>query len=167
MPLPAAYSDVPPRPQNFDQVVGSNRFVLVYFYAPWCNFCKVLTPEYAAAAAQLAFLGNRAVLAKVDADSTPGGQRLAQRFNVTGFPTLIWFVDGRPQPYTQNPDGQQQRSDIVFWVVSQTDGITRSLTEQVFTPLDLLPFQLQPPTSNHKSPRASLRRQRAVACGVL
>jgi protein disulfide-isomerase-like protein len=164
VPLPAAYSDVPPRPQNFDQVVGSNRFVLVYFYAPWCSFCKALTPEYAAAAAQLALLGNRAVLAKVDADSTAGGQRLAERFNVTGFPTLIWFVNGRSQSY----DGLlQDRSDIVFWVVSQTDDITRSLTEQVFTPLDLLPFQLQPPTSNRKPPRASLRRQRAVACGVL
>ena len=126
------------RPQNFDQVVGGNQFVLVYFYAPWCRFCKALTPEYAAAAAQLAVLGNKAVLAKVDADSTEGGRRLGARFNVTGFPTLIWFVNGNPQP---DEGFFQDRSDIVFWVVQQTDDVTKSLTEQVFAQFN--PFTLE------------------------
>ena len=139
MRLPAARCNA--RPQNFDQVVGGNQFVLVYFYAPWCRFCKALTPEYAAAAAQLAVLGNKAVLAKVDAASTEGGRRLGARFNVTGFPTLIWFVNGNPQPYTQNPGGQQDRFDIVFWVVQQTDDVTKSLTEQVFVLFN--PFTLE------------------------
>ena len=71
------------------------------------------------------------MLAKVDAVSTPGGEALADRFNVTSYPTLIWFVNGKPQPY----DGSiNDRSDIVFWVVSQTDVITRALTEQVLPP---------------------------------
>ena len=110
--------------------------MLVEFYAPWCSFCKALAPEYSAAAAQLASLGSDAVIAKVDADSTAGGRALAARFNVTGYPTLIWFVNGKPQPYTQNPGNAQDRSDIVFWVVSQTDVNTRALTEQVFTPVE-------------------------------
>ena len=83
------------------------------------------------AAAQLKALGNPAVMGKVDAVSTPGGQALAARFNVTGFPALIWFVNGQPQPYTQNPGNPQDRSDLVFWVVSKTDTITRALTDQV------------------------------------
>ena len=111
--------------------MNGNQYALVYFYAPWCSFCKALAPEFAAAASQLASLGNKAVMAKVDADSTPGGQALAARFNVTGFPTLIWFVNGKPQPYTQNPGNAQDRSDLVFWVVSKTDDITRTLTDQV------------------------------------
>ncbi len=90
----------------------------MYFYAPWCSFCKALASEFAAAASQLATLGSKAVMAKVDGDSTKGGQALAARFNVTGFPTLIWFANGKPQPYTQNPVGQQDRSDLVFWVVT-------------------------------------------------
>ena len=106
-------------------------YALVYFYAPWCSFCKALAPEFAAAASQLASLGNKAVMAKVDADSTAGGRALAARFNVTGFPTLIWFENGQPQPYTQNPGNAQDRSDLVFWVVSKTDDITRTLTDQV------------------------------------
>ena len=124
-------SDVPSlRLQNFDPVVQGNPYVLVEFYAPWCSYCKALAPEYSAAAAQLASLGSDAVIAKVDADSTAGGRALAARFNVTGYPTLIWFVNGKPQPY----DGSlNDHSDIVFWVVSQTDVNTRALTEQVFT----------------------------------
>ena len=109
--------------------------MLVEFYAPWCSFCKALAPEYSAAAAQLSYLGNffNAVIAKVDADSTAGGKALAARFKVTGYPTLIWFVNGKPQPY----DGlQTDGSDIVFWVVSQTDVNTRALTEQVSTPVE-------------------------------
>ena len=104
--------------------------MLVEFYAPWCSFCKALAPQYGIASAYLAYLKINAVIAKVDADSTAGGRALAARFNVTGYPTLIWFVNGKPQPY----DGlQTDGSDIVFWVVSQTDVNTRALTEQVFT----------------------------------
>ena len=75
--------------------------MLVEFYAPWCSFCKALAPEYAAASAQLASLSNfyPAVIAKVDAVSTDGGKALADKYNVTGYPTLIWFVYGKPQPY--------------------------------------------------------------------
>ena len=131
MRLPSLCAHVPPRPQNFDQVVNGNQYVLVEFYAPWCSFCKAFAPQYAAAAAQLKTLGNNAVIAKVDADSTPGGQVLADRFNVTGFPTLIWFVNGKPQPYGGS---MNDFSDIVFWVLSQTDVITKALTEQVLPP---------------------------------
>jgi protein disulfide-isomerase A1 len=112
--------------------VNGSRYALVEFYAPWCSACKALQTEYLIAAAQLKYTyNNEAVIAKVDADSTAEGQALAARFNVTGFPTLIWFVNGRPQPYTQNPGKQQDRSDLVFWVVSKTDDITRALTDQV------------------------------------
>ena len=131
MRLPSSCAHVPPRPQNFDQVVNGNQYVLVDFYAPWCSHCKALAPQYAAAAAQLKTLGNNAVLAKVDAVSTPGGEALADKFNVTGYPTLIWFVNGKPQPYGGS---MNDFSDIVFWVLSQTDVITRALTEQVLPP---------------------------------
>ena len=97
-----------------------------------------LAPQYAAAAAYLAYLqknvfeDNNAVMAKVDAVSTPGGEALADKFNVTGYPTLIWFVNGKPQPYDGPQDwAQTSYTDIVFWVVSKTDVNTQPLTVQV------------------------------------
>jgi hypothetical protein len=65
-------------------------------------------------------------MAKVDADSTPGGRALAARFNVTGFPGLIWFVNGRPQPYLGL--GRDQ-SGIVSWVISKTTPVPRQVDD--------------------------------------
>ena len=120
----------PPLRQNFNQTITGNKHVLVEFYAPWCTDCKEFYPEYLIAAALLkSEYGNEAVIAKVDADSTAGGKALRDKYNVTGYPTLIWFVDGKPQPY----GGDMGRADIVYWVASQTDVNTKALTEQVFT----------------------------------
>jgi thioredoxin-like negative regulator of GroEL len=106
-----------------------NEHVLVFFYTPSSDLCKEFYPEFLIAAAELKYVHNNdAVMAKVDANSTVGGQSLAAKYNVTEFPTLIWFVNGQPYPY----DGSlNDRSDIVFWVVSKTDVFTRTLDEQV------------------------------------
>ena len=50
--------------------------------------CKKLAPEYAAAAAELATQNPPIYIAKVDATEN---NALAERFEVKGFPTLIWF----------------------------------------------------------------------------
>ena len=102
-----------PRDQNFDEVINANSHVLVEFYAPWCGHCKKLAPEYAAAAAELKTSGNKAVLAKVDADSE---KELGTKFQVEGFPTLKWFVNGKPQEY----NGGRVTKDIVSWIEKHT-----------------------------------------------
>jgi protein disulfide-isomerase A1 len=51
--------------------------------------CKKLTPEYAAAAAILETQSPPLYVAKVDATEN---NALAERFEVKGFPTLLWFV---------------------------------------------------------------------------
>ncbi len=134
------HPDLFPRLQNFDQVVNGNQYALVYFFSPTCDvICKALAPEFAAAASQLASLGNKAVMGKVDADSTPGGRALAARFGVTGFPTLIWFENGKPLMFTGL---QKDRSDLVFWVATKSDVITQVLTFQVCAcHFCLLPFR--------------------------
>lgn len=80
--------------KNFTDVVKNNRYVMVEFYAPWCGHCQALAPEYAAAATELK--GENVILAKVDATEE---NELAQEYDIQGFPTLYFFVDGVHKPY--------------------------------------------------------------------
>ncbi|KAK4385860.1 protein disulfide isomerase-like 1-4 [Sesamum angolense] len=79
---------------NFSDFIAKNRFVMVEFYAPWCGHCQALAPEYAAAAEELK--DEAVVLAKVDATEEA---ELSQKFDVQGFPTIYFFVDGVHKPY--------------------------------------------------------------------
>lgn len=76
---------------NFDKVaLDPTKTVLVEFYAPWCGHCKQLTPKYNELAN--VFGGDKeVVIAKVDATEN---NDLAQRYEVTGYPTLKLFAAG-------------------------------------------------------------------------
>lgn len=81
--------------RNFTDVIENNKFVMVEFYAPWCGHCQALAPEYAAAATELK--AENVVLAKVDGSEE---NELAHEYDVQGFPTIFFFVDGVRKPYT-------------------------------------------------------------------
>lgn len=82
---------------NFSDFIANNRYVMVEFYAPWCGHCLALAPEYAAAATALKDEEDKVVLAKVDATEE---SELAQKYEVQGYPTVYFFVDGIHKPYT-------------------------------------------------------------------
>lgn len=79
---------------NFSEFIKKNRYVLVEFYAPWCGHCQALAPEYAAAATVLK--GEKVVLAKVEATEE---SELAEKYEVQGFPTIYFFIDGVHKAY--------------------------------------------------------------------
>lgn len=79
---------------NFTEFIEKNRHVMVEFYAPWCGHCQALAPEYAAAATALK--AEDVALAKVDATEE---NELAQKYDVQGFPTVYFFIDGDRKPY--------------------------------------------------------------------
>jgi protein disulfide-isomerase A1 len=93
---------------NFDAEIAKYESILVEFYAPWCGHCKKLVPEYISAAEKLAKKSPPQYVAKVDVTEN---KELGERFEIKGFPTLKWFVNGVPSEYT----GGRTAAEIVNW----------------------------------------------------
>lgn len=75
---------------EFEEVVlGSDLPVLVDFWAPWCNPCKMLGPVIDEIADEV---DGKALVCKVNIDEE---QNLAQEYRVMSIPTLLYFKDGK------------------------------------------------------------------------
>jgi len=82
---------------------------LVMFYAPWCGYCKRIKPDFAAAATELK---GESMLAGMDVDQ-PHNQAVRTAFNITGFPTIMYFEKGNLK---FKYGGENNKEGIVSWM---------------------------------------------------
>ena len=74
-----------------NDVLGSEKPVLVDFWAEWCGPCRMIAPAVDAVAEQYA---DKAVIAKMNVDEN---MNVPQQYGVRGIPTLILFKGGEEQ----------------------------------------------------------------------
>ena len=94
--------------QNFDEeVLNSEREVLVDFWASWCGPCKMLSPLVDEIANEYA---DSLKVAKVNVDEE---MELAERYGVSSIPTLIVFKDGEERGRRVGAVGKQTVLDMI------------------------------------------------------
>ena len=89
---------------NFhEDVVNSEKPVLLDFWAPWCGPCRLISPEVEQIAAERKDIR----VAKVNVDENPD---LASRFRIYSIPTLAVMKEGRE---TSRTSGFCYKEDIL------------------------------------------------------
>jgi thioredoxin 1 len=97
MPAPAGERIISPMANikevtdaTFEQeVLQSERPVVVDFWAAWCGPCKMVAPEMEKIAQKYA---GQVDVVKVDVDANPG---LSRAFNIMSIPTIAFFSPGK------------------------------------------------------------------------
>jgi thioredoxin 1 len=75
--------------ENFEEVINSDKPVLVDFWAEWCGPCKMIGPIVEEIAGETE---GSAVVAKLNVDNE---SQLAQKYGVRSIPTLLFFKNGK------------------------------------------------------------------------
>jgi thioredoxin 1 len=89
---------------NFDeQVLKSDRPVLVDFWAPWCGPCKMIGPLIDQLATEQS---DRFRIGKLNVDEA---QSLAMRYGVNSIPTLLVFKNGEPVQKLQGGNTRKEQ----------------------------------------------------------
>ncbi|WP_396211391.1 thioredoxin [Flavobacterium sp.] len=97
---------------TFQDIINSDKPVLIDFYATWCGPCQMLSPILKDVKDSL---GERISIIKVDVDKN---QELASIQQVRGVPTMLLFQNGK-QLWRQS--GVVSKEEIIKTILDKTN----------------------------------------------
>lgn len=97
---------------NFNDIINSEKPVLVDFFATWCDPCQMLLPALNKVKESLK---DRITIIKIDMDTN---QEIMQKYQVRGVPTLMLFQEGK-QLWRQS--GVLSKEEIIKIILDKTN----------------------------------------------
>lgn len=97
---------------SFNEIIKSDKPVLVDFFATWCGPCQMLAPVLKEVKTNL---GERVSIIKIDVDKN---QAVAAQYQVRGVPTMILFQKGK-QLWRQS--GVISKEEIIKIIVEKSN----------------------------------------------
>jgi thioredoxin 1 len=74
--------------ENFLTDVLKTELTFLFYWAPWCGPCRVISPIVEEMASTYE---GKLTVGKLNVDDHPS---IAQKYNITGIPALLFFKDG-------------------------------------------------------------------------
>jgi thioredoxin 1 len=96
---------------SFENLIASEKPVLIDFFATWCGPCQMLTPILKQVKDSL---GERVSVIKIDVDNN---QELASKMGVRGVPTMMLYQNGQ-QLWRQS--GVLSKEEIIQIILEKT-----------------------------------------------
>lgn len=96
---------------SFDQLIHSDKPVLIDFYATWCGPCQMLGPILKEVKGRL---GERVSIIKVDVDKN---QELAAMQQVRSVPTMLLYQNGK---LLWRQSGVVSKEDIIKTILDKS-----------------------------------------------
>lgn len=94
--------------KNFEEeVLKSEKTVLIDFWASWCGPCKMMSPVIDAIAEEM---GEKVKVCKINIDEE---QNLAVKYNVMSIPTFVVLKDGKE---VARSVGVQDKAEIISMI---------------------------------------------------
>jgi thiol-disulfide isomerase/thioredoxin len=101
--------------QNFDEIIGKDKHVVVDVYAQFCGYCRMMQPDWDRLAER--YMGadparRDIIIAKMDGGIEPD---LSNRFGVNGFPSFLLFKKGEVFPSSRY-NGERTVEHFTRWI---------------------------------------------------
>jgi len=100
--------------KNFYDVVNSNDYVLVKFYAPWCGHCKKMAPAFTETSIELK--DTKYKVAKIDVTQEEHFA-IRDRYEIRGFPNLKLFRGNENSQVDYS--GDRSKDDMINFIYKQ------------------------------------------------
>jgi thioredoxin-like negative regulator of GroEL len=97
---------------NYDDYVGGKKYVIVKFYTKWCNFCRMLSPEYDKLVDKFNSSRKDIIIGRLEAGSN---DIISNKYGINQFPIVAMFKPGSKKIFSVF-QGIRQSDHMADWI---------------------------------------------------